>query len=157
MFNFRFQLATGNVKKSAKSGHYHYQFYSFPIGSQTGSWTCAHIEVKNKLYPFSNFGWYRITTLGKNDYFGFCGGKWCWWFSYLLLRDESQDRFDAFKIILDIYYIGERGWFSKIQLVKKITADSLWKIYKFFSNFRLKSSVIFYKALIYGNQPRSPT
>ena len=34
MFNFRFQPATGNVKKTAKYGHYHYQTHSFPIGSR---------------------------------------------------------------------------------------------------------------------------
>ena len=42
---------------------------------QTGSRPCAYIEVKDELYPFSNFGEYRITTLGKNDYLGVLEGK----------------------------------------------------------------------------------
>ena len=72
---------------------------------QTGSRTCAYIEVQNELYPFSNFGEYRITTLGKNDYLVVLEGKMVLMVFVLLLGDESQDRFDAFKISSDVCYI----------------------------------------------------
>ena len=75
IFNFRYRHVTGNVKKTAKLRHYHYQINSLPIGSQTGSWTCVHISVQIELYLLSFFCCYRITTLRKNDHFGFLEEK----------------------------------------------------------------------------------
>ena len=144
MFNFRFRLATGNVKKSTKFGHYHYQFHWFPIGSQTGSWTCDHNKVQNELYSLSNFGKYRITTLGKNDDFGVLGRKMVPMVLVSPFKGWIPGPIRCFQNIPRCLLHALTGFILIYSTLEKNYSCQFAKKPLFFSNFRPKSPVKFF-------------